>query len=276
LTAALDPDGERRRLFDVAGLGVLVTGAGSGIGAAVAGVLARCGARVLLTDVDRAAADARVAELAAEGADVASGRLDVAAPDADTVLDELCEQLVAGGGLHVVVANAGISAGPGPRTAPGRLTATDPAAWDRVIAVNQRGTFATLRAAARHIARDGRGRVLVTASIAGLQGDPMVGYAYAMSKAASVALVRQAAADLAPDVRVNAIAPGSIVTGIGGGRTRDPHVATRFAGATMLGRMGNADELAGLALFLAAPASSYVTGAVFTVDGGASAWRAPS
>lgn len=270
MTAA---DEVRRRIFDVEDLGVLVTGGGSGIGAAIADVLARCGARVTVTDVDPEAAARTAAATDRDGHRMRARRLDVT----DTAdVDAACSEMAADGGLHVVVANAGISAGPGPRTPGGRLGATDPADWERVVAVNQRGAFATTRAAARHMARDGRGRVLVTSSIAGLHGDPMVGYAYAMSKAATVALVRQAAAELAPDILVNGIAPGGISTDIGGGRARSPEMSAAFAAATMLGRMGQPEELGGLALLLCSPASSYVTGAVFTADGGASAWRAPT
>jgi NAD(P)-dependent dehydrogenase (short-subunit alcohol dehydrogenase family) len=95
-----------------------------------------------------------------------------------------------------------------------------------------------------------------------------------MTKAGVVALVRQAAPDLARDgTLINAIAPGAIRTNIGGGRTRDPAVEKAFVDGTVLGRMGTADELQGLALFLASPSSSFVTGAVFSVDGGAASWR---
>jgi gluconate 5-dehydrogenase len=116
--------------------------------------------------------------------------------------------------------------------------------------------------------------VVVTSSIAGLAGDPMVGYAYAAAKAGALALVRQAAADLGRrGIRVNAIAPGSIRTNIADGRIADPEVAGQFASATVLGRIADPTELQGLALFLASPASSYVTGATFIVDGGATAMR---
>ena len=207
------------RLFDVRGLGAVVTGAASGIGLAIAEVLATCGARVTLADADPEALARETARLAGQGADVRGAVVDVADPAAvDTVLREAAE---AHGGLHVVFANAGMSAGPGPTTPEGQLTAVEQARWDRVIQVNLGGVFATLQAAARHVA-DG-GRVVVTSSIAGLAGDPMVGYAYAAAKAGVVALVHQASADLGRrGILVNAIAPGSIRTNIAGGRIRRP------------------------------------------------------
>jgi NAD(P)-dependent dehydrogenase (short-subunit alcohol dehydrogenase family) len=258
------------RLFDVRGLGAVVTGAASGIGLAIAEVLASCGARVTLADADADGVAREAVRLAGQGADVRSAVVDVADPVAvDTVLREAAE---VHGSLDVVFANAGMSAGPGPTTPDGQLTAVDQARWDRVIQVNLGGVFATLQAAARHVS-DG-GRVVVTSSIAGLAGDPMVGYAYAAAKAGVVALVHQASADLGRrGVLVNAIAPGSIRTNIAGGRIREPEVAEAFASATVLGRIGDPSEVQGLALFLASPASSYVTGATFTVDGGATAMR---
>jgi NAD(P)-dependent dehydrogenase (short-subunit alcohol dehydrogenase family) len=258
------------RLFDVRGLGAVVTGAASGIGLAIAEVLASCGARVTLADADAEGVARETARLAGHGADVRSAVVDVADPVAvDTVLREAAE---AHGALDVVFANAGMSAGPGPTTSEGQLTAVEQARWDRVVQVDLGGVFATLQAAARHVA-DG-GRVVVTSSIAGLAGDPMVGYAYAAAKAGVIALVHQASADLGRrGILVNAIAPGSIRTNIAGGRIRRPEVAEAFASATVLGRIGDPAEVQGLALFLASPASSYVTGATFTVDGGATAMR---
>lgn len=260
------------RLFDVRGLGALVTGAASGIGLAIAEVLALCGAHVTLADADEEGAVRETARLAGRGCAVRSAVVDVADPAA---VDAVVEAAAAvPGGLQVVFANAGVSAGPGPTTAEGQLTAVDRARWERVLAVNLGGVLATLQAAARHLPGDGRGRVVVTSSIAGLAGDPMVGYAYAAAKAGALALVRQAAADLGRrGIRVNALAPGSVRTGIAEGRIADPEVAQQFASATVLGRIADPTELQGLALFLASPASSYVTGATFTVDGGATAMR---
>lgn len=260
------------RLFDVAGLGAVVTGAASGLGLAIAEVLACCGAHVTLADADAEGVHRATAELAATGATVRSAVVDVADASAvDRLLREAAEQP---GGLSIVFANAGISAGTGPTTAQGQLTAVEQERWDRVIAINLSGVFATLQAAARYVTPDGRGRVVVTSSVAGIGGDPMVGYAYAASKAGVIALVKQASADLGRSgTLVNAIAPGSFRTNIAGGRIKQPGAAEQFAKTTLIGRLADPSELQGLALFLASPASSYVTGATFVIDGGATAMR---
>jgi NAD(P)-dependent dehydrogenase (short-subunit alcohol dehydrogenase family) len=265
-TAVLD------RLFDVQGLGAVVTGAASGLGLAIAEVLACCGATVTLADADAEGVERATAELAARGAAVRSAVVDVADPGAvDALLRDASAQP---GGLSIVFANAGISAGTGPTTPEGQLTAVAQERWDRVIAINLSGVFATLQAAARYVSQDGRGRVVVTSSVAGLGGDPMVGYAYAASKAGVIALVKQASADLGRSgILVNAIAPGSFRTNIAGGRIKLPGAAEQFAKTTVVGRLAEPDELQGLALFLASPASSYVTGATFVIDGGATAMR---
>jgi NAD(P)-dependent dehydrogenase (short-subunit alcohol dehydrogenase family) len=260
------------RLFDVAGLGAVVTGAASGLGLAIAEVLACCGAHITLADADAEGVQRATADLAATGATVRSAVVDVADASAvDRLLREAAEQP---GGLSIVFANAGISAGTGPTTPQGQLTAVEQERWDRVIAINLSGVFATLQAAARYVTPDGRGRVVVTSSVAGIGGDPMVGYAYAASKAGVIALVKQASADLGRGgTLVNAIAPGSFRTNIAGGRIKQPGAAEQFAKTTLIGRLADPSELQGLALFLASPASSYVTGATFVIDGGATAMR---
>jgi NAD(P)-dependent dehydrogenase (short-subunit alcohol dehydrogenase family) len=113
----------------------------------------------------------------------------------------------------------------------------------------------------------GSGRIVVTASTAGLTSEPLVCYGYAASKAAVIGLARHAALELAPHgVRVNVIAPGPFKTRIAGGVT--PEGEREWAALVPLGRMGETEELKGLALLLASPASSFMTGAVIPIDGG--------
>jgi NAD(P)-dependent dehydrogenase (short-subunit alcohol dehydrogenase family) len=177
------------------------------------------------------------------------------------------------GGVDVVFANAGIAAEPGFAAEGGqRIDTVAHETWQRVLGVNLHGVFFTLQSAAAVMKRQRSGRIVVTSSIAGLRPEPVVCYGYVTSKAAVLNLVRQAALELAPyGVHVNAICPGPFKgTRIGGGATLDPDPdAERGWAATVpLGRMAEPDELKGLALLLASPASSFVTGAAFVVDGG--------
>ena len=144
--------------------------------------------------------------------------------------------------------------------------------WHRVLDINLSGVMLTMRAAARVMKPLKRGRIIVTASIAGLRAEALSGYAYVASKAAVINLVRQAAVELAPHgVLVNAIAPGPFATEINGGRLKLPESAERMRTYIPLGRVAAPDEIKGVALLLASSASSYITGAVIPVDGGASA-----
>jgi NAD(P)-dependent dehydrogenase (short-subunit alcohol dehydrogenase family) len=255
------------RLFDVRGHVALVTGAASGLGLAIAEVMADNGAIVVAADVDGPGVEKAVRRLIDAGCRAEAAIVDVA----DRAAVERCVTDAARrhGRLDAVFANAGMSAGP-----LARALATSWETWDRVLDVNLTGVFATLRAAAAVMKPQRAGRIIVTASIAGLRGEPMVGYAYAATKAAVVNLVRQAAIELGPfNVLVNAIAPGPFRTNIAGGRMHSDKTAEReFAESCPLGRIGEPEEIKGLALLLASPAASYMTGTVIPIDGGSLAW----
>ena len=254
------------RLFDVSGRRVVVTGAASGLGLAIAEVLADCGARVTLADVDADRAEAEAARLADRGADVRSAAVDVADPDAVRALFR--DVVDVQGGVDIVFANAGIAAVPGYAVAGGQeLHTVADDVWRRVLSINQDGVLYTMREAANVMKPQRSGQIVVTASTAGLRADPMVCYGYAASKAAVINVARQAALELAPHgVHVNVIAPGPIKTRIAGGVT--PEGEKQWAALVPLGRMGEPEELKGLALLLASPASSFITGAVIPIDGG--------
>jgi NAD(P)-dependent dehydrogenase (short-subunit alcohol dehydrogenase family) len=254
------------RLFDVSGRRAVVTGAGSGLGLAIAEVLADCGARVTLADIDGERTAAEATRLATRGGDVRLAVVDVADPAA---VRELFRGVVeAQGGVDVVFANAGIAAVPGYANEGGQeLHTVADEDWRRVLSINQDGVLFTMREAAAVMKPQSAGRIVVTASTAGLRADPMVCYGYAASKAAVINIARQAALELAPHgVHVNVIAPGPIKTRIAGGVT--PEGERQWAALVPLGRMGEPEELKGLALLLASPASSFMTGAVITIDGG--------
>ena len=257
-------------LFKLEGNTVLVTGAASGLGLAIAEAMLEAGAHVLMTDANAELLDGEVTRLRATYPAVESAPLDVTdAAAVDRVMDELVARR---GGVDCVFANAGISAGRGFVVEAGQLENVDLPAWDRVIRINLDGVLHTLRAAARHMKPRRKGRVIVTSSIAGIRSESLSGYAYVTSKAAVNNLVRQAAVELAPfNVLINAIAPGPFATGINGGRLRLPESQERMRTYIPLGRVANPEEIKGLALLLASRASSYMTGAVIPVDGGASA-----
>ncbi|HXM84642.1 MAG TPA: SDR family NAD(P)-dependent oxidoreductase [Stellaceae bacterium] len=255
------------KLFDVKGHVAMVTGAANGIGLAMAEVMAENGATVLLTDVDSVGLEKETKRLAGSGCKVESQILDASNRDA-------IEACVAGlakkhGRLDAVFANAGISAGP-----EGRQLETSWATWDKVVALNLTGVFSTIRAAAAAMKPRKSGRIVITASIAGLRGEHLVGYAYAATKAAVCNLAKQAAIELSPfNITVNAICPGPFYTNIAGGRLfRDPEFVKAFEKEMPMGRIAKVDEIKGLALLLASPASSYITGTAIPIDGGALSW----
>jgi NAD(P)-dependent dehydrogenase (short-subunit alcohol dehydrogenase family) len=260
------------QLFDVAGHVAFVTGAASGLGLAYAEVMAENGARVVLADADAAGLEGARARLASAGCAVEAAVVDIGESD------ELRAAIDAAAHRHdrldVMFANAGITSGPGFELSPsGTIEALELALFRRAIDVNLTATFMTIRLAAAHMKRQRSGSIIATASIAGLRSEPLVGYGYVAAKAAVINLVRHAAVELAPyNVRVNAIAPGPFLTNIAGGRLRrEPEVAARFAAAVPLGRIADPAEIKGLALLLASPAGSFITGAVIPIDGGTTA-----
>ena len=259
------------KLFDVRGTRVVVTGAAAGLGFAMAEVLAECGARVTLADIDEERLEAAAARLAERGCDARGVVTDVRDEGA---VDALVDGVVAEqGGVDVVFANAGLASVPGFRVDGGQTLATlERSDWDTVLDVNLNGVIHTMRSAARAMTQQGSGRIVVTASNAGLRVEPLVCYGYAASKAAVIHVVRQAALELAPHgVLVNAICPGPFYgTLIGGGVTENPSEEMKEMWKTLipLGRMAHPDELKGLVVLLASPASSFMTGAAFVVDGG--------
>lgn len=256
--------------FRLEGQRCVVTGAASGIGRAMATALLDHGAEVLLVDRDATALAAVLdTALPTQRQRAHSGACDIT--DAARF-----QRLVDGfGALDALFANAGVSGGPGFGTEAGRESGTLAAQqmdhWRRVMDINLLGTAtclqAVLPALKQHPQR--QGRIVVTASVAGLQAEPFVSYAYALAKAAVVQLVQQTALELAPHgITVNAIAPGFIKTGIANGHLHDDDVARGLVPRIPLGRLGDAADLGGLAVFLASRASAYITGAVIPVDGG--------
>jgi NAD(P)-dependent dehydrogenase (short-subunit alcohol dehydrogenase family) len=259
------------RLFDVRGTRVVVTGAASGLGFAMAEVLTDCGAHVTLADIDIARLEASTKKLVGRGDQAAAFVADVRdEAEVQALFDDVVERE---GGVDVVFANAGLASVPGFRVEGGQtLDTVRREDWDRVLDVNLNGVMHTMRAAAAVMKRQGAGRIVVTASNAGLRPEPMVCYGYAASKAAVIHMVRHAALELSEHgILVNAICPGPFYgTLIGGGVTEHPteEMKAMWAELIPLGRMADPEELKGLVVLLASPASSFITGAAHVIDGG--------
>ena len=263
--------------FDVAGFGTIVTGGASGLGLAYGEVLAAHGARVTLIDVDAGAVVAEASRLQGEGLDVRGVAADVTDHAAlDRAIDEAAELY---GRLDVAFANAGIDPGIGfvgawaggerPRVDDGALELYTDERWQRVIDINLTGIFATARAAARHMRPRGYGRIVVTTSLAATKVEPVIGAAYGAAKAGARHLMHSIALELAAyGITANAIAPGFFATNIGGGHALDPAVQAALAKDIPMHRVGLPDDIKALALFLASPASEYITGQEIVIDGG--------
>ena len=263
--------------FEVNGYGTIVTGGASGLGLAYGEVLAAHGARVTLIDLDADAVAAQVARLQGEGLDVRGAVADVTDhATLDRVIDEAAETY---GRLDVAFANAGIDPGVGfvgawaggqrPRVDEGALELYTDERWGRVIDINLNGIFATARAAARHMRPRGSGRIIVTTSLAATKVEPAIGAAYMTAKAGARHLMHCLALELAAyGITANAIAPGFFVTNIGGGHAHNPDVQAGVAKDIPMHRVGMPDDIKGLALFLASPASDYITGQEIIIDGG--------
>lgn len=235
----------------------VVTGASAGIGAAIAERLARDGFRVIVNYArDAAPAEALVRRIEAAGGRAAVVQADVSDPAAVAHLFDAAEQ--AFGGLDVLVNNAGIM-----QLAP--IAETDDALFDRHIAVNLKGTFNTLREAARRLRRGGR-IINLSSSVTGLL-PPTYGV-YAATKAAVEALTVILARELrGRDITVNAIAPGPTATRLFlEGKPQE--VIDRLAKAAPLERLGQPEDIAAAVAFLAGPDGAWVNGQTLRVNGG--------
>ena len=189
-------------MFSLSGRTAFVTGAGQGLGAAIARGLAVAGARAALTDIDGAAVDAVAADLRAEGHECIAMPLDVCDEAAFAQCFESAAQRL--GAIDVMVNNAALT----PSTSLWDIPAEE---WDQVMAVNLRGSFFGCRISGRHMRDRGAGRIINLSSIAGQQASAVTGAHYAASKAGILALTRSFAQELAPHgVTVNAIAPAAI------------------------------------------------------------------
>ncbi|TFH17317.1 MAG: 3-oxoacyl-[acyl-carrier-protein] reductase [Lentisphaerales bacterium] len=247
----------KRNSYSLSGKTALVTGAGRGIGQAISVVLAGAGADLALCDLEKSWLDETAELVRGAGRRAECFAMNVA--DWQSVSSGVESVIGTMGRIDVLVNNAGI-------TKDSLLVRMTEEAWDEVLSVNLKGTFAVTRAVAKHMMKQKSGAIVNIASIIGLIGN--FGQCnYAASKGGVIAFTKSAARELASrNVRVNEIAPGFIETRMTGQLTED--VRSRMLEAIPMKKFGTPQNVAEVVLFLACEASAYMTGQVLTVSGG--------
>jgi NAD(P)-dependent dehydrogenase (short-subunit alcohol dehydrogenase family) len=244
------------KLFDLSGRVALLTGGTRGIGYAAVEALRDAGAAVTFCGED---CEAVVQASSGLGAGVTGITCDVAD---DVAQQNMLDGVIARHGrLDILVCNAGITG------APGGIATLDLDDYERVMRIDLRAMVVLVRAALPHLASSG-GAIVLVSSIAGLRGNAAIG-AYSLAKAAVAQLARNIAVEWGPrKVRANAVSPGLIETQLSGALLKNPEFMRRRLQMTPLRRTGTVHEVAGTILWLASPASGFVTGQNIVVDGG--------
>ncbi|MFZ2987110.1 SDR family NAD(P)-dependent oxidoreductase [Ideonella sp.] len=252
------------KMFDLTGQVAVITGAGNGLGVELAVAMAEAGADVVCADIDMARNEATAARVQALGRRALCVPCDVTREADVAALFQSAEQ--AFGRVDIAFANAGIA-----DVAPQPLHDYPTDNWNAVLAVNLQGVFYTDREALKIMVRQQRGKLINVASMWGLAGASSVAPipAYNAAKGAVVNLTRELALEYATqNIQVNAICPGFFRTRLADGKYDDPDFVAAVTAFTPMGRVADASEIKGTALYLASAASSFTTGLMLVTDGG--------
>lgn len=249
-----------RSLFQLDNKVALVTGASKGIGEAMARGLAEFGAKVVVSSRKQDALDAVAEAFKADGFEAIGIAANMGSTnDIHALVDKTVDVY---GGIDIVINNAAANPVFGP------LQDTDERAFDKIIDVNLKGPFELCKKAYPIMKQRGGGSIIHISSIGGLTPEDGIGI-YSVSKAAIINLTRAMAQDWGVDnIRVNAICPGLIKTRFSEALWNDENSFNRFVKRIPLGRIGEPDDLAGLAVYLSSDASAYCTGGIYMADGG--------
>lgn len=243
----------------------LVTGAAGGLGRVFCRTLARAGADIAAADLNRGGVEEVAAEIRSLGRRAVAIEMDVRSPEAVRAGVARAEEAL--GGIDILVNNAG-----GSLYTPKALGDIREEDWDLVLDVNLKGAFLCCQAVVPSMRRRGGGRIINVSSIGGRTASIVTGVPYAAAKAGLIGLTRRLAKEVGKDqINVNAIAPGTVLSGermVALWNELSPAEQERTLADVPLGRLSTAEEQADVVLFLAGPASRYITGAVIDVNGG--------
>lgn len=246
--------------FSLAGKVAIVTGGSKGIGEAIAEALGRAGAQVVVSSRKPEAVEAVASRFQSIGIDAIGVAANAGqAEDLAKLVDLTVSKF---GGIDIIVNNAAANPVFGP------VEHTEGWAFDKIMEVNLKGPFELAKLALPHLKKRGGGSIINISSIGGLSPEPQLGI-YSVSKAALISLTQVMAREWAPyGVRANVICPGIIQTKFSEALWNNEAILKHMLKSIPMGRIGQPEEVSGLALFLASPAGAYCTGGVFVADGG--------
>lgn len=246
--------------FDLQGKVAVITGASKGIGKSIAHLLGAAGAKMVISSRKQDAVDAVAEEFIRDNIEVTATAAHMGKPeDIEALIDKTVDKY---GGIDILVNNAAINPVYGP------VIDTDAKAFDKIMHVNVKAPFELCKQAYASMKERGGGSIINISSVGGLSPEDGLGI-YSASKAALISLTKVMAKEWGIDnIRVNTICPGLIKTKFSEALWKNENTASRLMKMLPLSRIGESEEVATLALFLASDASSYCTGGVYTADGG--------